>query len=182
MIAWGLLKNGQHPNEKFVTHHGLDKPLTLEDCDTDWTKCQEELKEYITSNDPLVKTQQTQLCLFSKSVPTQNWATLTSVRQKVSYIKTTRPTTTTTRATTTTRPTTTTTRATTMTTKATTTTRPTSTTTSKPIITPKFETPKTTTTSTTTTTIRTTTTAATTIQSTSKTSEEIIQINQNPTE
>ncbi|KAI9557148.1 hypothetical protein GHT06_016955 [Daphnia sinensis] len=57
MIAWGLLKNGQHPNEKCVTHHGLDKPLTLEDCDTDWTKCQEELKEYITSNDPLVKTQ-----------------------------------------------------------------------------------------------------------------------------
>ncbi|KAI9552559.1 hypothetical protein GHT06_020413 [Daphnia sinensis] len=93
-----------------------------------------------------------------------------------------RPTTTTTRATTTTRPTTTTTRATTTTTKATTTTRPTSTTTSKPIITPKVETPKTTTTSTTTTTIQTTTTAATTIQSTNKTSEEIIQINQNPTE
>ncbi|KAI9552229.1 hypothetical protein GHT06_022584 [Daphnia sinensis] len=36
MIAWGLLKNGQHPNEKCVTHHRLDKPLTLEDCDTDW--------------------------------------------------------------------------------------------------------------------------------------------------
>ncbi|KAI9558364.1 hypothetical protein GHT06_015123 [Daphnia sinensis] len=57
MIAWGLLKNGQHPNEKCVTHRGLDKPLTLEDCDTDWAKCQEELKEYITSNDPLMKTQ-----------------------------------------------------------------------------------------------------------------------------
>ncbi|KAK4045577.1 hypothetical protein OUZ56_033223 [Daphnia magna] len=57
MIAWGLLKNGQYANGKCVTHHGLEKQLTMEDCDTDWTKCQEELKTFITSNDPLVQSQ-----------------------------------------------------------------------------------------------------------------------------
>ncbi|KAK4007240.1 hypothetical protein OUZ56_012400 [Daphnia magna] len=57
MIAWGLLKNGQYPNGKCVTHHGLEKQLTMEDCDTEWTKCQEELKTFITSNDPLVQSQ-----------------------------------------------------------------------------------------------------------------------------
>ncbi|KAK4006335.1 hypothetical protein OUZ56_011489 [Daphnia magna] len=57
MIAWGLLKNGQYPNGKCVTHHGLEKQLTMEDCYTDWTKCQEELKTFITSNDPLVQSQ-----------------------------------------------------------------------------------------------------------------------------
>ncbi|KZS02531.1 Uncharacterized protein APZ42_000398, partial [Daphnia magna] len=57
MIAWGLLKNGQYPNGKCVTHHGLEKQLTMEDCDTDWTKCQEELKTFITSNDPLVQSE-----------------------------------------------------------------------------------------------------------------------------
>ncbi|KAK4045744.1 hypothetical protein OUZ56_033645 [Daphnia magna] len=57
MIAWGLLKNGQYANGKCVTHHGLEKKLTMEDCDTDWTKCQEELKTFITSNDPLVQSQ-----------------------------------------------------------------------------------------------------------------------------
>ncbi|KAK4006529.1 hypothetical protein OUZ56_011683 [Daphnia magna] len=56
MIAWGLLKNGQYPNGKCVTHHGLNKQLTMEDCDTDWTKCHE-LKTFITSNDPLVQSQ-----------------------------------------------------------------------------------------------------------------------------
>ncbi|KAK4037604.1 hypothetical protein OUZ56_029635 [Daphnia magna] len=57
MIAWGLLKNGQYANGKCVTHHGLEKQLTMEDCDADWTKCQEELKTFITSNDPLVQSQ-----------------------------------------------------------------------------------------------------------------------------
>ncbi|KAK4009701.1 hypothetical protein OUZ56_018847 [Daphnia magna] len=57
MIAWGLLKNGQYANGKCVTHHGLEQQLTMEDCDTDWTKCQEELKTFITSNDPLVQSQ-----------------------------------------------------------------------------------------------------------------------------
>ncbi|KAK4015088.1 hypothetical protein OUZ56_030078 [Daphnia magna] len=57
MIAWGLLKNGQYPHGKCVTHHGLEKQLTMEDCDTDWTKCQDELKTFITSNDPLVQSQ-----------------------------------------------------------------------------------------------------------------------------
>ncbi|KAK4017564.1 hypothetical protein OUZ56_033070 [Daphnia magna] len=57
MIAWGLLKNGHYPNGKCVTHHGLEQQLTMEDCDTDWTKCQEELKTFITSNDPLVQSQ-----------------------------------------------------------------------------------------------------------------------------
>ncbi|KAK4006752.1 hypothetical protein OUZ56_011910 [Daphnia magna] len=57
MIAWGLLKNGQYPNEKGVTHHGLNEQLTVENCDTDWTKCQEELKTFITRNDPLVQSQ-----------------------------------------------------------------------------------------------------------------------------
>ncbi|KZS00771.1 Uncharacterized protein APZ42_002793, partial [Daphnia magna] len=57
MIAWGLLKNGQYPNGKCVTHHGLEKQLTMEDCDTDWTKCKEELKTFITSNDPLLQSQ-----------------------------------------------------------------------------------------------------------------------------
>ncbi|KAK4017537.1 hypothetical protein OUZ56_032949 [Daphnia magna] len=57
MIAWGLLKNGQYANGKCATHHGLEKQLTMEDCDTDWTKCQEELKTFITSNDPLVQSQ-----------------------------------------------------------------------------------------------------------------------------
>ncbi|KZS03114.1 Uncharacterized protein APZ42_034224 [Daphnia magna] len=44
MIAWRFLKNGQYPNEKCVTHHGLDEQLTAENCYTDWTKCQDELK------------------------------------------------------------------------------------------------------------------------------------------
>ncbi|KAK4037694.1 hypothetical protein OUZ56_029725 [Daphnia magna] len=57
MIAWGLMKNGQYPNGKSVTHHGLEKQLTMEDCDTYWTKCQDELKTFITSNDPLVQSQ-----------------------------------------------------------------------------------------------------------------------------
>ncbi|KAK4045621.1 hypothetical protein OUZ56_033308 [Daphnia magna] len=57
MIACGLLKNGQYANGKCVTHHGLEKQLTMEDCDADWTKCQEELKTFITSNDPLVQSQ-----------------------------------------------------------------------------------------------------------------------------
>ncbi|KZS00082.1 Uncharacterized protein APZ42_003763 [Daphnia magna] len=35
MIAWGLLKNGQYPNGKCVTHHGLNKQLTMENCDID---------------------------------------------------------------------------------------------------------------------------------------------------
>ncbi|KAK4045615.1 hypothetical protein OUZ56_033302 [Daphnia magna] len=48
MIALGLLKNGQYANGKCVTHHGLEKQLTMEYCDTDWTKCQEELKTFIT--------------------------------------------------------------------------------------------------------------------------------------
>ncbi|KAK4045790.1 hypothetical protein OUZ56_033780 [Daphnia magna] len=55
MIAWGLLKNGQYPNGKCVTHHGLEKQLTIEDCDTDWTKCQEELKTFITKDPPVTK-------------------------------------------------------------------------------------------------------------------------------
>ncbi|KZR97462.1 Uncharacterized protein APZ42_007654, partial [Daphnia magna] len=55
MIAWVLLKNGQYPNGKCVTHHGFNKQLTMEDCDTDWTKCQDELKTFITS--PLVQSQ-----------------------------------------------------------------------------------------------------------------------------
>ncbi|KAK4028573.1 hypothetical protein OUZ56_021578 [Daphnia magna] len=29
----------------------------MEDCDTDWTKCQDELKTFIKSNDPLVQSQ-----------------------------------------------------------------------------------------------------------------------------
>ncbi|KAI9565027.1 hypothetical protein GHT06_008770 [Daphnia sinensis] len=132
-------------------------------------------KPTTTSTKPTSTT--TKLSTTKSTIPTTK-PTTTTAKQTT----TTRPTTTTTRATATTRPTTTTTRATTTTTKSTSTTRPTSTTTSKPIKTPKSETPKTTTTSTTTTTIQTTTTAATTIQSTSKTSEEIIQINQNPTE
>ncbi|KAK4006533.1 hypothetical protein OUZ56_011687 [Daphnia magna] len=39
------------------THHGFNKQLTMEDCDTDWTKCQDELKTFITSNDPLLQSQ-----------------------------------------------------------------------------------------------------------------------------
>ncbi|KZS04150.1 Uncharacterized protein APZ42_032987 [Daphnia magna] len=42
MIAWGLWKNGQYPNEKYDTHHGLNRQLIVEDCDADWIKCQEE--------------------------------------------------------------------------------------------------------------------------------------------
>lgn len=57
MIAWGLLKNGQYPNGKCVTHHGLNKQLTMEDCDADWIKCQDKLKTLTTSNDPLVQSQ-----------------------------------------------------------------------------------------------------------------------------
>ncbi|KZS19686.1 Uncharacterized protein APZ42_013852 [Daphnia magna] len=53
MIAWGLLKNGQHQSKKCVTHHGINKQLTMEDSDTEWTKCQDELKTFITSNDAL---------------------------------------------------------------------------------------------------------------------------------
>ncbi|KAK4006857.1 hypothetical protein OUZ56_012013 [Daphnia magna] len=57
MIAWGLWKNGQYPTEKCVTHHGLNEQLTMENYDTDWTKCQDEHKTFLTSNDPLVQSQ-----------------------------------------------------------------------------------------------------------------------------
>jgi len=57
LISWGLLKTGEDKNQKCVTYHGIGHPLTLETCDPNWIRCQESLRKYITSNDPLVQTQ-----------------------------------------------------------------------------------------------------------------------------
>jgi len=57
LINWGLFQTGEDKNKKCVTYHGIGNPLTLEMCDQNWVRCQESLKKYITSNDPLVQTQ-----------------------------------------------------------------------------------------------------------------------------
>ncbi|EFX75157.1 hypothetical protein DAPPUDRAFT_108213 [Daphnia pulex] len=57
LINWGLLQTGEDKNKKCMTYHGLGNPLTLETCDQNWVRCQESLRKYITSNDPLVQTQ-----------------------------------------------------------------------------------------------------------------------------
>jgi hypothetical protein len=57
LINWGLLQTGEDKNKKCITYHGLGSPLTLETCDRNWVRCQESLRKYITSNDPLVQTQ-----------------------------------------------------------------------------------------------------------------------------
>ncbi|KZS19509.1 Uncharacterized protein APZ42_014031 [Daphnia magna] len=190
MIAWGLLKNGQYSNEKWATFHGINEQLTVEDCDADWTNCQEELNTFTKSNDPLLQSQlaskQTQRCLIYRNALTpvrfqdfrthrtahdnsQNWPTFNGVRQKVSHIETTTAiknpvkSTPLTTMPTTTKPTTTTTKPTTTTTKPRTTTIKHTTTTTKPTAKITRPTMPSTTTKTTSTTISSTTTKATTI-------------------
>ncbi|KAK4035894.1 hypothetical protein OUZ56_027973 [Daphnia magna] len=59
MIGWGLMKHGKSPDEKCLTHNGVNKPITLEACDPNWIKCQTSLQKLLTSNDPLVQSQTT---------------------------------------------------------------------------------------------------------------------------
>ncbi|XP_045023163.1 uncharacterized protein LOC123466389 [Daphnia magna] len=59
MIGWGLIKHGKSPDEKCLTHNGINKAITLETCDPNWIKCQTSLQELLTSNDPLVQSQTT---------------------------------------------------------------------------------------------------------------------------
>jgi hypothetical protein len=61
LISWGLLRSKAHNNTKCVTYHGVGKVLTLEDCDPNWTQCQENLQQRLANitNDPLVHSQTT---------------------------------------------------------------------------------------------------------------------------
>ena len=61
LISWGLLRSKAHNNTKCVTYHGLGKVLTLEECDPNWTQCQENLQQRLANitNDPLVHSQTT---------------------------------------------------------------------------------------------------------------------------
>ncbi|XP_045023229.1 uncharacterized protein LOC123467349 [Daphnia magna] len=59
MIGWGLMKHGKSPDEKCLTHNGVNKAITLEACDPNWIKCQTSLQKLLTSNDPLVQSQTT---------------------------------------------------------------------------------------------------------------------------
>jgi hypothetical protein len=61
LINWGLLRSKGHNDTKCVTYHGVGKVLTLEDCDPNWTQCQENLQQRLASitNDPLVHSQTT---------------------------------------------------------------------------------------------------------------------------
>ncbi|XP_045035875.1 LOW QUALITY PROTEIN: uncharacterized protein LOC123476928 [Daphnia magna] len=59
MIGWGQMKHGKSPDEKCLTHNGVNKPITLEACDPNWIKCQTSLQKLLTSNDPLVQSQTT---------------------------------------------------------------------------------------------------------------------------
>jgi hypothetical protein len=61
LINWGILRSKGHNNTKWVTFHGVGKVLTLEDCDSNWTQCQENLQQRLASitNDPVVHSQTT---------------------------------------------------------------------------------------------------------------------------
>ncbi len=61
LISWGLLRSKAHNDTKCVTYHGVGKVLTLEDCDPNWTQCQENLQQRLANitNDPLVHSQTT---------------------------------------------------------------------------------------------------------------------------
>ncbi|KAK4045733.1 hypothetical protein OUZ56_033634 [Daphnia magna] len=50
MIGWGLMKHGKSPDEKCLTHNGVNKPITLEACDPNWIKCQTSLPQTTVAN------------------------------------------------------------------------------------------------------------------------------------